>query len=221
MSDGGVIKVSEWSRKSFSSISLGRFGAVWMVNLVDKLLEADAARPFALKFNEASRAFLAQRCGKKARRYVAIIEYGEGRRRGVIMILEGVNGRGWRMLAESFQEVVNFLGSSRKGHSSLVDAGRRKGVSFADAVKRNHLLAYSGKDSLKGGGFSKAAGRGNVLLVHEERVAKHASLEADGSVSKEVALTDFSATDRSGVCFCAKHFRSRLLGLKAEMDLLF
>ncbi|KAB1213041.1 Cycloartenol synthase [Morella rubra] len=101
VSDGGAIKVSEWSRKSYSMISLRRFGAVWMANLVGKLLAADADCPFVLKFN-ASRAFLAQRCWNKVERYAAIVEYGEGRRRGLIMVPKHIDGRGWNMMAECF-----------------------------------------------------------------------------------------------------------------------
>lgn len=78
VSDGGLVKLTEWSCKSHSSISLGRFGAVWLANMANKLLVAEAACSFVLKFNEALRAFLAQRCSNKARRYVAIIEYGGG-----------------------------------------------------------------------------------------------------------------------------------------------
>ncbi|KAB1223298.1 hypothetical protein CJ030_MR2G007847 [Morella rubra] len=162
MSDRGVIKVSEWSRKSFSTISLGRFGVVWTVNLVSKLLAADAAIPFALKFNKASIAFLAQRCGNKAGHYVAIIEYGEGHHRGTIMVPEGVDESGWNLLANCFPVVVDFLGSLRKGSSSLGDAGRRKGVSFAYVAKRSPPPVYSGKAFSKIGVKSKAVGGSDV-----------------------------------------------------------
>lgn len=82
MSDGGLVKLSERSCKSYSLITLGRFGVLWLSNMVNKLLVANAKRSFVLKFNEASRAFLAQRYRNKAGRYVAIIKYDEGIREG-------------------------------------------------------------------------------------------------------------------------------------------
>lgn len=35
----GMIKLSEWSFKSLNTIQMGKFGAVWMVNMTDKLME--------------------------------------------------------------------------------------------------------------------------------------------------------------------------------------
>ncbi|KAB1202370.1 hypothetical protein CJ030_MR8G007354 [Morella rubra] len=40
INEKGVTKLSEWSFKSFSSIQMGKFGVVWMVNMIDKLMEA-------------------------------------------------------------------------------------------------------------------------------------------------------------------------------------
>lgn len=52
-------------------------GVVWMVNLASRLQVGDN-KEFVVKFNEASRAFLAQRCSNRAGRYVAIAEFGGG-----------------------------------------------------------------------------------------------------------------------------------------------
>lgn len=59
MSDGGLVKLFERSHKSHSSITLGRFSVLWLSNMVNKLLVANAERSFVLKFNEASHVFLA------------------------------------------------------------------------------------------------------------------------------------------------------------------
>lgn len=76
VSVGAAVKFTEWSRKSVSLISFVKFGAVWMVNMAGKLSAATGDQSFVLKANDVSRAFLAQRCANKARRYVAIAEYG-------------------------------------------------------------------------------------------------------------------------------------------------
>lgn len=77
----GVIKLSEWSVKSMSAILMGRFGAIWMVNMSGKLMENVVGVDFTSKFNESRRGFLAQRCSNKGSRYVVVVEYG-GRRSG-------------------------------------------------------------------------------------------------------------------------------------------
>ncbi|KAB1201117.1 hypothetical protein CJ030_MR0G005030 [Morella rubra] len=135
VSDRGVVRWSDWSRKSHSAISFGRYGVVWLVNLASKLLGAAVDQDVILKFNEGSRAFLAQRCANKSGRYVVVIEFGEGRRRGVVMVLEGRGGAGWKALAECFQGVVDHLGSVGKRHGSAGAVGWREGVSFVEVVK--------------------------------------------------------------------------------------
>lgn len=44
----GVIKLAEGSVKSMSVIQMGRFRAVWMVNITDKLMEVTADIEFAV-----------------------------------------------------------------------------------------------------------------------------------------------------------------------------
>lgn len=90
----GLIKLSEWSLKSVHSTQMWKFAAVWMVNMTDKLLKAGTCTNFALKFNEAHRGFLAQCCSNKGGRYVAVVEYGGGRKQGVVTVPEGKNGHG-------------------------------------------------------------------------------------------------------------------------------
>ncbi|KAB1206137.1 hypothetical protein CJ030_MR7G014282 [Morella rubra] len=109
VSVGGVVKLTEWSRKSVSAISFGKYGAVWVINMGERLMAANGDSSFVSKANDYSQALLAQRCVNKAGRYVAILEYGEGRRRGVVMVPEGKGGEGWRLLTGVFQEVVDHL----------------------------------------------------------------------------------------------------------------
>ncbi|KAB1223872.1 5'-3' exoribonuclease 4 [Morella rubra] len=80
ISEKGDLLFSEWSLQSVNEIHMGKYGAVWMVNMSDKLLVASTAVDFASKFNESRRGFLAQRCCNKGGRYIAVVEYG-GRRK--------------------------------------------------------------------------------------------------------------------------------------------
>ncbi|KAB1204827.1 hypothetical protein CJ030_MR8G007181 [Morella rubra] len=208
----GVVKLSEWSRKALSSIFLGRFGAVWMVNMASRL-QVDIHKEFVVKYNEASRAFLAQRCSNKAGRYVAIAEFGGGRRKGVVMIPEGKEGSGWKDLATVFQEVVFHFGqlnSSRGGYSRV-----RKEFSFAEVAKRGLQGASSGGRGMVVQRAEEASGGLEAkAMMHD---SAHAQLVSDAYFSKEQAFNAKSAGEkRVDVTF----WRNKLVGIKAEIDAL-
>jgi hypothetical protein len=59
------------------------------------LLAAVALMEFLKSSRAGSEAFIVQWCVIKFRRYLAIIEYGGGGRRGFVVILGGRGGRGW------------------------------------------------------------------------------------------------------------------------------
>ncbi|KAB1208245.1 hypothetical protein CJ030_MR7G027342 [Morella rubra] len=185
----GVVKLSKWSWKALSSIFLGRFGAVWMVNMASRL-QVDVNKEFVIKFNEASRAFIAQRCSNKVGRYVAIAEFGEGRRTEVVMIPEGNGGSGWKVLANVFQEVVFHFGQLQSGRGGSSDSRVRKEVSFAEAAKRGSTGESSG-------------GR--------------APLASDASFSNELSFNTKSA---EGKVVDVTFWRTRLMGIREEIDAL-
>lgn len=177
VSDNGVVKLSEWSYKSLSSIFLERYEAVWMVNLASRLLVVDGQRDVTLKFNESLSAFLAQRCSNKARRYVAISEFRRGRRKWVVMFLEGKGRSGWNELARVFQEVVSHLVKIKRERWGAGSSSYRKGVSFAKVVKKGPL----------GKKFDRHALVGEEIGDDEVgREASHAKVKVDGSFSKRL-----------------------------------
>ncbi|KAB1215950.1 putative ADP-ribosylation factor GTPase-activating protein AGD8 [Morella rubra] len=164
----GVVKMSEWSWKAMISIFLGRYGAVWIVNLASRLQMVDNKKEVVVKFNEASRGFLAQRCSNKAGRYVAVAEFGGGRRKGVVMILEGKEGAGWKELADVFQEVVSHLSQPKRGREGSYGVGVCKEVSLVDVVKKGQSGESSRGQSqaVEGvGAFNAEAAGGEALYM--------------------------------------------------------
>jgi hypothetical protein len=113
---------------------MGRYGAVWMVNMIDKLRMADRREDFVAKFDESSRAFLAQRCANKRGRFLMIAQYGDRRRKGVVMVPEGANGEGWASISRVFQAVVDSLVSRDKAKQRISVEKRRSGVTYADVT---------------------------------------------------------------------------------------
>lgn len=90
---------------------------------------------FATKFNEYSRAFLAQRCSNKSERYAVIAEYGEGRRKGMVMVSGGKLGAGWRTVVRMCEEMIAFIGDSRRKLDASGSSKIRNSVFFATVVQ--------------------------------------------------------------------------------------
>ncbi|KAB1206533.1 hypothetical protein CJ030_MR7G000011 [Morella rubra] len=174
VSVGGVVKLTEWSRKSVSAISFGKYGAVWVINMGERLMAANGDSSFVSKANDYSQALLAQRCVNKAGRYVAILEYGEGRRRGVVMVPEGKGGEGWRLLTGVFQEVVDHLsrvnggkvGQRVSGHQEL-----RGGLSFAGAVKMKRPLVEVGMQASSVESYGGNGNKGEPTICLQKKHA--------------------------------------------------
>lgn len=135
------------------------------------------------------------------------------------MVPEGLTGRGWISMAECFQAVVNFFSSSRKANFSLKVAGRRGGVTFADAVKSSPPSEFTGLVSSKEG-RSKVVGGSDVSCPHAETEMVHADLAAAFSGSKTRAFNVCSSGECRGDFFCVKHLHVRLFALQMEMDRL-
>lgn len=94
VSSYGLVTFTEWHRKSQCSICFGKYGVVWLANLFGKLVESKESRDLSENFNKLSRTFLAQKCGNKSGRYVALAEFGGRRRQRAVMIPKGKKSEG-------------------------------------------------------------------------------------------------------------------------------
>lgn len=77
--------------------------------MVDKLRRASKLEDFVSKFNESSRAFLAKRCVNNRNGYLMILQYGEGHRKGVVMVPKSVNSVDWHWFRECFRQLSIHL----------------------------------------------------------------------------------------------------------------
>ncbi|CAA2970300.1 Hypothetical predicted protein [Olea europaea subsp. europaea] len=106
---------------------MGRYGAIWMVNMVDRLRKRSEVDECVFKFNESSRAFLAQRCVNHRGRYLMIAQYEERRPKGVVMISEGANGEGWASVLQVFQAVVDsFVARDKTKRQTMIERNRQR-----------------------------------------------------------------------------------------------
>ncbi|KAB1223886.1 Ribonuclease P protein subunit p29 [Morella rubra] len=131
ISEKGDLLFSEWSSQSVNEIHMGKYGAVWMVNMSDKLLVASTAVDFASKFTESRRGFLAQRCCNKGGRYIAVVEYGGRRKLGAVLVPEGKHGHGWQILNRVFLEAVSCFRSASLSVTRVESSRIRPEDSFA------------------------------------------------------------------------------------------
>ncbi|KAB1209586.1 Calcium-transporting ATPase 9, plasma membrane-type, partial [Morella rubra] len=134
ISEKGDLLFSEWSSRSVNEIHMGKYGAVWMVNMSDKLMVASTAVDFASKFTESRRGFLAQRCCNKGGRYIAVVEYGGRRKVGAVLVPEGKHGHGWQILNRVFLEAVSCFRSASLSVNRVESSRIRPEDSFAKVV---------------------------------------------------------------------------------------
>lgn len=135
VSSSGLVTLSEWSRKSQSSIHFGRFGAVWLANLFGKLVDSKEAGDFLKKFNESTLAFLAQHCSNMNGSYMVLAEFSARRRHGAVFIPEGKMQSGWKSFASACEELISVLGELRRRRVSSGGSEIRQGTSFAQMVQ--------------------------------------------------------------------------------------
>lgn len=121
----GTVRMTERGSKILIAICMKRFGAFWILNMVNKLRTADKTKDFLAKFNGSSRTFLAQRCANSRGGYLIIAHYGERSWRGVVMVPEGANGEGWASISHVFLRFVDSFIIGDKAKRRTIEAGSR------------------------------------------------------------------------------------------------
>jgi hypothetical protein len=82
---------------------------VWC-NMVEEMIKGENLREFCKTLTVGSRAYVAWSCANGHGRYLAVVEYGGGRR-AFSRILEGREGRGWQNCAVEMRKVVDYIES--------------------------------------------------------------------------------------------------------------
>jgi hypothetical protein len=75
---------------------------------VEALLHGEGQEEFVKSSRVVSRAFIAKRCTNRHGRYLALVKYKGGGRRGCIIILEGCEGKGWRSCSLELPKTLSF-----------------------------------------------------------------------------------------------------------------
>jgi hypothetical protein len=102
------LNISETCRGVTRSILLGRKNSFWLLDTVVELLSANNSSAFWRKSRDFPGIY-AQRCVNKHGRFLTIEDYGDGRRRGVILVPEGRKGEGWEAFRLELLSAVNYM----------------------------------------------------------------------------------------------------------------
>jgi hypothetical protein len=121
----------EERRKGFCGyIFLGLQGSEWLLATVEALKEP-VKKDFVKSFREDVNVLKVSVGGNKAGRYLEVVYFVEGGRKGVVRLLEGREGWGWSRIVGELRKMISFLGSKARPlvFEASTSEGIKKGVS--------------------------------------------------------------------------------------------
>jgi hypothetical protein len=104
-----VVRLEERRRNFSGLVLLGAQSVGWLVSTMESLLWYPGEKDFVRSFREGSKVLIVRRGGNAAGRFLEVAIYAVGGRRGIIYILEGYEGRGWRKVVLELSKVRDFL----------------------------------------------------------------------------------------------------------------
>lgn len=116
---------------------------------------------FIKSSRDGNKAFIAQRCFNRFGWYLEVIQYVVGGPRGLIVIPEGREGRGWRSFAAELRKVVAFFEFSLSTGSRVLFPCQPAGGSKSTDVGGSFSVSM-GKELMLGGGKTYAEVLGRV-----------------------------------------------------------
>jgi len=119
----------EERRKAFGGfIILGVQGSAWLMATVEKALK-DPGLDFVKYFREDTKALMVRGNGNKAGRFLEVVAYTDGGRKGAIWLPEGRGGWGWSRVVGELRKLLSFsvLRLGRRVVGCLLRRGLRRG----------------------------------------------------------------------------------------------
>jgi hypothetical protein len=100
----------EERRKGFCGfISLGLQCSAWLMAIVEEALKATVKEDFVKYFREDVKALMVRGSGNKVCRFLEVVSYAEGGRKGAIWLPEGREGWGWFRVVGELRQLLDFL----------------------------------------------------------------------------------------------------------------
>jgi hypothetical protein len=130
-----VVRLEE-RRKGFAgSVILGVQCTGWLVSMVEVVLRNPGVEEFVKSYREGLKMLLVRRGGNRADRFLELRVHAEGGRKGLILLPEGREGRGWSRVAGELSKALAFLDSMALVQCSVIPSpGGEEGWDWGTVV---------------------------------------------------------------------------------------
>ena len=117
---GRWCSLTEHSKGSVFVLGFEKEEASWLIKQLTKAIEMKIFMGFNRKFRENTRVHLLEVCFNVHGRLIRLLEFASKRKSTFLVIPEGDNGRGWKLLKDALYSmlVVPSLGFDEKGRQS-------------------------------------------------------------------------------------------------------
>lgn len=109
VTEEAVVRLEE-RRKDFAGVVfLGLQCSVWLVATLEVALRNSGVLDFVKSFQEGPKVLIIRGGGNRAGHFLELAVYPEGNQKGLILLPEGSEGRGWSRFAGELCKVMAFL----------------------------------------------------------------------------------------------------------------
>jgi hypothetical protein len=121
LAGGSILRLVERRNEISRVMMVGKYCVEWLKKAMERMVLLDEDQPFTESSRDGNKAFFAQRGVNRAGCFLELAEYAMGGRKGLIIVPEGRDKRGWKRFAEELGKVlttfVSFSGKPKSGCS--------------------------------------------------------------------------------------------------------
>ena len=103
-----VLRIFERNKDSLRSVVMGKLSAIHLLTYVEDLMSNTLPENFARTFRDGNKVFILQLGFNAHGSFLMISELLHGRRKGLIIVLEGKLGSGWRGFGFHLRKAIAF-----------------------------------------------------------------------------------------------------------------
>jgi hypothetical protein len=119
--EGSILRLVERRNGISRVMMVGKYCVEWLKKAVERMVLMDEDQPFTESLRDGNKAFFAQRGVNRAGCFLELAVYAVGGRKGLIIVPEGRDKRGWKRFADELGKVltafVSFSGKPEGGYS--------------------------------------------------------------------------------------------------------
>jgi hypothetical protein len=139
------VKFTEWGKANLSTDIMGITRAIWLSKMMNELVPETTGIGACRDNRERDSVMFLQKRMNKYGKYMEITEFGQGGRRGFIVIPEGSESQGWRQCISQLGRLLKHLNlvrdaNEKKTVRSVPTRAVVPGRTFADVVEGKQLL---------------------------------------------------------------------------------